>query len=40
METKNALIDNSGQQSLNEIKIDSYLSIFFFTVQDILTGGM
>ncbi len=36
METKNALIDNSGQQSLNEIKIDSYLTIFFFTVQDFL----
>jgi hypothetical protein len=36
METKNTLIDNSGQQSLNEIKIDSYISIFFFTVQDFL----
>jgi len=36
MKAKNALIDNSGQQSLNEIEIDSYLSIFFFTVQDFL----
>jgi len=36
MEAKNALIDNSGQQSLSEIKIDSYISIFFFTIQDFL----
>lgn len=36
MEAKNTLADSSGQQLLNEIKIDSYLSIFFFTFQDFL----
>lgn len=36
MEAKNTLADSSGQQLLNEIKIDSYLAIFLFTVQDFL----
>jgi len=36
MEAKNTLVDSSGQQLLNEIKIDSYLSIFLFTFQDFL----
>ena len=36
MEAKNTLVDSSGQQLLNEIKIDSYLNIFFFTFQDFL----
>lgn len=36
MEAKNTLVDSSGQQSLNEIKIDSYLAIFLFTIQDFL----
>ncbi len=36
MEARNTLVDSSGQQLLNEIKIDSYMSIFFFTFQDFL----
>jgi hypothetical protein len=36
MKTKNKLVDSSGQQLLNEIKIDSYSSIFLFTFQDFL----
>ena len=36
MEAKNTLVDSSGQQLLNEIKIDSYLNIFLFTFQDFL----
>jgi hypothetical protein len=36
MEAKNKLADSSGQQLLNEIKIDSYPSILFFTFQDFL----
>ena len=36
MEAKNTLADSSGQQLLNEIKIDSYLAIFLFTIQDFL----
>lgn len=36
MEAKNTLANSSGQQLLNEIKIDSYLAIFLFTVQDFL----
>jgi hypothetical protein len=36
MEAKNTLVDSSGQQLLNEIKIDSYLSILFSTFQDFL----
>ena len=36
MQIKNTLADNSGQQLLNEIKIDSYSTIFVFTLQDFL----
>lgn len=36
MEAKNTLVDGSGQQLLNEIKVDSFLSIFLFSVQDFL----
>ncbi len=36
MQTQNTLVDNSGQQLLNEIKIDSYSTIFVFTLQDFL----
>jgi hypothetical protein len=36
MKTENKLIDNSGQQLLNEIKVDSFATIFFFSIQDFL----
>lgn len=36
MEVQNTLVDRSGQQLLNETKIDSYLSISAFTFQDFL----
>ena len=36
MEAKNTLVDSSGQQLLNQIKIDSYIAIFLFTFQDFL----
>jgi hypothetical protein len=36
MRTENTQIDASGQQMLNEIKIDSYSTIFFYTFQDFL----
>jgi hypothetical protein len=36
MKTTNTLVDSSGQQLLNQIKIDSYLSIARFTFQDFL----
>jgi hypothetical protein len=36
MEAKNTLVDSSGQQLLNEIKIDSYFEILLFTCQDFL----
>ena len=36
MKSENKLIDNSGQQLLNEIKVDSFATIFFFSIQDFL----
>ncbi len=36
MKSENKLIDNSGQQLLNEIKVDSFTTIFFFSIQDFL----
>lgn len=36
MKVTHTLIDKSGQQSLSEIKLDSYLSILFFSFQDFL----
>jgi hypothetical protein len=36
MEAKNTLVDRSGQQLLNEIKVDSYSAIFAFSFQDFL----
>jgi hypothetical protein len=36
MEAKNTLVDNSGQQLLNEIETDSFLTILFFEFQDFL----
>lgn len=36
MEAQNTLVDSSGQQSLTEIKIDSYSTIFLVTFQSFL----
>lgn len=36
METKNLLFDNSGQQLLNETKVDSYLEIFNNFITDFI----
>jgi hypothetical protein len=36
METKNLLFDNSGQQLLNETKVDSYLEIFNNFIRDFI----
>ncbi len=36
MKSENKLIDNSGQQLLNEIKVESFTTIFFFSIQDFL----
>ncbi len=36
METKNLLFDNSGQQLLNETKVDSYLEIFKNFIRDFI----
>ncbi len=36
MEPRNILVNSSGQQSLNELRIDSYLSIAIFSLQDFL----
>ena len=36
MKAENTLIDTSGQQLLNQIKIDSYSTILIFTFQDFL----
>jgi hypothetical protein len=36
MKTENRLVDGSGQQLLNEIKIDSFTTILFFSFQDFL----
>ena len=36
MKTENKLADSSGQQLLNEIKIDSFATILFFSFQDFL----
>lgn len=36
MEAKNTLVDSSGQQSLSEVRIDSYLNILLFSFQDFL----
>ena len=36
MKTKNTLVDSSGQQLLNQIKIDSYPAIAIYTFQDFL----
>ncbi|KUK77680.1 MAG: transmembrane(s)protein [candidate division WS6 bacterium 34_10] len=36
METKNLLLDNSGQQLLNETKVDSYLEIFNNFITDFI----
>jgi hypothetical protein len=36
MESKNLVIDNSGQQLLNETKVDSYFEIFVNFIKDFL----
>ncbi|MHC1716916.1 MAG: hypothetical protein AB9915_03490 [Candidatus Dojkabacteria bacterium] len=36
MESKNTILDNSGQQLLNESKIDSYQMIFIYSFQNFL----
>jgi len=36
MRTQNTLVDSSGQQLLNQIKIDSYPAIAVYTLQDFL----
>lgn len=36
MESKNTILDNSGQQLLNETKIDSISTILVFSFQDFL----
>jgi len=36
MEAKNAILDGSGQQLLNQNNIDSYLEIWIYSVQDFL----
>jgi hypothetical protein len=36
MESKNLIIDNSGQQLLNETKVDSYFEIFVNFIKDFL----
>ena len=36
MKTENKLVDNSGQQLLHEITVDSFATIFFFSFQDFL----
>jgi hypothetical protein len=36
MDAKNTLVDSSGQQSLSEVRIDSYLNILLFSFQDFL----
>jgi hypothetical protein len=37
MESKNLVIDNSGQQLLNETKVNSYFEIFISFLQDFLS---
>jgi hypothetical protein len=37
MESKNLVIDNSGQQLLNETKVDSYFEIFVNFIKDFLS---
>lgn len=36
MEPKNVILNSSGQQLLNEVKIDSYWTIFVYSFQDFL----
>ncbi len=36
MESKNTILDNSGQQSLSEVKIDSYQMILIYSFQNFL----